>query len=347
MIKKVRFEKFTAFEKLEIDCSSGINVIVGANGTGKTHVLKTIYAACDVSKSKRNFAEKITKVFLPSKEQIGRLVKRAKTSSAGFAEVTRKGGDDLLAEELKLRVSFSTHTISCDKAKITGTTKKWMESEIESVYIPVKEMLSNAPGFRSLYAGRQIAFEEIYADIVDRALLPCLKGQPDAQRKKILQILQKEMDGNVTVENEEFFLRNKQGMLEFTLLAEGLRKLALIWILIQNGTLLKGSVLFWDEPEVNLNPKLMKTVAGILLELQRIGVQVFVSTHDYVLLKEFDLQVKESDLISFHSLYRDQTAGQIAVKTTGNYLEIHPNAIADTFADLYNRDIERSLGGKK
>jgi predicted ATPase len=347
MIKKVKFEKFTAFEKLEMDCSSGINVIVGANGTGKTHVLKTIYAACDVSKTKRNFAEKITKVFLPSKEQIGRLVKRAKTSSAGFAEVTRKGCDDLLAEELKLRVSFSTHTIGFDKAKITGTTKKWMESEIESVYIPVKEMLSNAPGFRSLYAGRQIAFEEIYADIVDRALLPFLKGPPDAQRKKILQILQKEMDGNVTVENEEFFLRNKQGMLEFTLLAEGLRKLALIWILIQNGTLLKGSVLFWDEPEANLNPKLMKTVAGILLELQRIGVQVFISTHDYVLLKEFDLQVKESDQISFHSLYRDQASGQIAVKTTGNYLGIHPNVIADTFADLYNRDIERSLGGRK
>ncbi len=347
MIKKVKFEKFTAFEKLEMDCSSGINVIVGANGTGKTHILKTVYAACDVSKTKRNFAEKITKVFLPSKEQIGRLVKRAKTSSAGFAEVTRTGGDDLLAEELKLRVSFSTHTISFDKAKITGTTKKWMESEIESVYIPVKEMLSNAPGFRSLYAGRQIAFEEIYADIVDRALLPCLKGPPDAQRKKILQILQKEMDGNVTVENEEFFLRNKQGMLEFTLLAEGLRKLALIWILIQNGTLLKGTVLCWDEPEANLNPKLMKTVAGILLELQRVGVQVFVSTHDYVLLKEFDLQMKNSDQIAFHSLYRDQESSQILIKTSDSYLGIHPNAIADTFADLYNRDIERSLGVKK
>jgi AAA15 family ATPase/GTPase len=346
MIKRVKFEKFTAFEKLEMDCSSGINVIVGANGTGKTHVLKTLYAACDVSKTKRNFAEKITKVFLPSKEQIGRLVKRAKTSSSGFAEVTRMGGNGLLAEELKLRVSFSNHTTSFDKAKVTGTTKKWVESEVESVYIPVKEMLSNAPGFRSLYAGRQIAFEEVYADIVDRALLPFLKGPPDTQRKKILQILQKEMDGNVTVENEEFFLRNKQGKLEFTLLAEGVRKLALIWILIQNGTLLKGSVLCWDEPEANLNPKLMKTVAGILLALQRIGVQVFVSTHDYVLLKEFDLQMKTSDSLSFHSLYRDQESSQISIKTSGNYLGIHPNAIADTFADLYNRDIERALGGK-
>ena len=33
-------------------------------------------------------------------------------------------------------------------------------------------------------------------------------------------------------------LLNKQGNMEFTLLAEGIRKLALLWLLIQNGTLL-------------------------------------------------------------------------------------------------------------
>ena len=43
---------------------------------------------------------------------------------------------------------------------------------IESVYIPVKEMLSNAPGFQSLYSKREIHFEEVYRDILDRAYLP-------------------------------------------------------------------------------------------------------------------------------------------------------------------------------
>ena len=52
------------------------------------------------------------------------------------------------------------------------------------------------------------------------------------------------MDGRVIVKQEEFFLKSRQGMLEFTLLAEGLRKLGLLWTLIQNGTLLNGFVLF-------------------------------------------------------------------------------------------------------
>ena len=74
----------------------------------------------------------------------------------------------------------------------------------------------------------------------------------------------------------------RNGEIEFTLLAEGLRKLGLIWLLIQNGTLGNDSVLFWDEPETNLNPKLYRTVIETLLTLQRNGVQIFLATHDYV-----------------------------------------------------------------
>ena len=153
---------------MEIDTSPGVNVFIGANGTGKTHILKTVYAACDITKSQKSFAEKINKVFLPSKEQIGRLVKRSKVSTAGFIEVSRK--PQPTGKSIKIRLSFSNHTKTSDKTKVSGSTKVWAETPIESVYIPVKEMLSNAPGFRSLYASRQIAFEEIYVDIIRKAL---------------------------------------------------------------------------------------------------------------------------------------------------------------------------------
>ena len=220
----------------------------------------------------------------------------------------------------------------------------WQESPTESVYIPVKEMLSNAPGFRSLYSAREVHFEEVYADILDRAYIPPLRGPADISRRKLLTSLQKAMDGKVVIENEEFFLRNKQGKLEFSLLAEGMRKLGLLWLLIQNGTLLNGSVLFWDEPEANLNPKLFGTAMNVLLELQRNGVQVFLATHDYVILEELDLRKQEEDEVAFHSLYRAEKTGEIACNTSPNYLGIHPNAIADAFTDLYDREIERSLG---
>lgn len=346
MIEKIRFVKFTAFKELEIPFAKGINILVGENGTGKTHILKALYAACEITRSQKSLAEKVNKVFLPSGEQIGRLVKRAKVSTGGFFEVSRKlyPSQPLIKRSVNIRLTLSNHTKTPDKATITGNRRSWMDNRVESVYIPVKDMLANAPGFRSLYSLRNIHFEEVYLDIIDRAFLGSLKGPADSKRKKLLEILQQSMDGKVSAKNEEFFLKNKDGELEFTLLAEGIRKLALLWILIQNGTLTKGSVLCWDEPETNLNPKLMKTVVEILVELQRMGVQIFLTTHDYVILKEFDLQTKEQDDILFHSLYRRKEDGEIHISSTKKYLDIHPNAIDDTFGDLINREIERSMG---
>ncbi len=334
-LTKVKLERFTAFSNLELELSPGINVFVGTNGTGKTHLMKVCYAACDVSKTGDHFGEKLVRVFLPYQRRLGRLVKRQRGSMMGLAEVHR--------HDRRLRASFSNHAKRATSARITGAGH-WADQKIESVYIPVKEMLSNAPGFRSLYANRETHFEEVYRDILDRAYLPFLRGRMDEQRRRLLRILQKDIAGRVTVSNEEFFLRSRQGSLEFSLLAEGIRKLALLWILIKNGTLQNGSALFWDEPETNLNPKLFGTVIDVLLELQRLGAQIFFATHDYTILKELDIRRADSDCVAFHSLHRREE-GEIACNTSDSYLGIHPNAIAEAFTDLYDRVIERSLRG--
>jgi predicted ATP-dependent endonuclease of OLD family len=334
-ITKLLFEHFTAFNKLNINLAQGVNVFIGNNGTGKTHLMKAAYAACDISKTNGNLAEKFIRVYMPSGQAIGRLVKRQQGSTRCKVEIHRG--------EHKIQISFSNHAKLPKSATIHGA-KWWMENPIESVFIPVKEMLSNGPGFRSLYAQREIYFEEVYADILDRAYRPMLKGPIDRDRKKLLNTLQEIMEGKVTTQRDEFFLRNRQGNLEFMLLAEGVRKLGLLWLLIQNGTLTEGSVLFWDEPETNLNPSLFGHLIEILFEIQRMGVQVFLTTHDYVILKEIDLRKQASDNVLFHALYRDKQTGDIRCDSTSEYLEISPNAIADTFGTLYDREIARSLG---
>ncbi|MFO8156026.1 MAG: AAA family ATPase [Pseudomonadota bacterium] len=334
----ISLKRFTAFESLELPLSEGLNVFIGANGTGKTHLMKVAYSACDVSKTRKGFAEKLVRVFLPSRDAIGRLVKRRGQSSHGQVAVYRGAR--------KLSVQFSNHAKRADSTRVVGMAK-WTGEPVESVYIPVKEMLSNAPGFRALYSQREIHYEEVYADLLDRAYLPIKTGPRDKARQRLLEILREVMAGKVEVKDEEFFLRSPKGNLEFSLLAEGMRKLALLWILIQNGTLTSGSVLFWDEPETNLNPRLFGVLMDILLELQRNGVQVFLATHDYVVLKELELRREKSDNVAFHSLYADdESGGDIVCHTSDSYGAIHPNAIAEAFGDIYDRDVRRSLGGK-
>ena len=335
-ITRLKLERFTAFEALDIKPSPGINVLVGANGTGKTHLMKVAYAACDISKTDIGFAEKIVRVFMPFRGAIGRLVKRRGEGSSCAVHIHR--GDR------RLRVSFSTRIKAAEWATVNDA-RRWKAAPVESVYIPAKEMLANAPGFRSLYAQREIHFEEVYADILDRAYRPALRGPAFGERKRMLTVLEKEIDGKVHAKNEEFFLRSRKMDLEFSLLAEGIRKLVVLWLLIQNGTLLDGSVLFWDEPENNLNPKMFGAMIEVLLGLQRMGVQIFIATHDYTILKELDLRRKQKDEIVFHSLYHED--GEIARQTAHTYLDIHPNTIAEAFTDLYDREVERSLGASR
>jgi ABC-type lipoprotein export system ATPase subunit len=335
-LTRVELEDFTAFSHFRLDLSPGINVFVGENGTGKTHLMKVCYAACDVSTSKTRFADKLVRVFLPSGRAPGRLVRRQPGNLAGTVEVRR--------ENLKLTASFSRRS----RRPTSGTPRErrqWLANPVESVFIPAKDILANAPGFLSLYSRREVNFEEVYADILHRAYLPQLRGPIDRNRKRLLIILQKAIEGKVTVSNEEFYLRNRRGNLEFTLLAEGFRKLGLLWLLIQNGVLQNGSVLFWDEPESNVNPRVIGKIIEVLLELQREGVQVFIATHNYVVLKELDLLMSSRDKVWFHTLYREDKTGDIACHTTSDFLDIRPDPIGEAFTDLYDREIERSLGG--
>ena len=334
-ISKLSLERFTAFKKLDIDFSPGINVLIGKNGSGKTHILKAVYAACDVAGGSEDFAEKLANVFLPMDRNLGRLVHRQRGRARGSVTVFRR--------KKSIRAAFSTIKGSVRDAIVNGTID-WRKETLECAYIPVKEMLANAPRFLSLYASRDVHFEEVYADILHRAYRPRLRGPTDAKRGKLLDILGEHVEGRIVIRDDTFFREGPDGNLEFTLLAEGLRKLGLLWLLIQNGTLLEGAVLFWDEPEMNLNPSLFGVVVDVFLEMHRNGVQVFLATHDYVLLKEFDLRSRKQDKVMFHALYRSEPSGAVCVSSTDDYLAVHPNAIADTFADLYDRDVQRALG---
>ena len=48
MIEKIKIENLTVFEDLEIDVNYPVNVFIGDNSTGKTHLLKFIYMILNV-----------------------------------------------------------------------------------------------------------------------------------------------------------------------------------------------------------------------------------------------------------------------------------------------------------
>ncbi|MCP3136062.1 AAA family ATPase [Pyxidicoccus xibeiensis] len=334
-LTRIELTNFTAFAKLDHPLSPQLNVFVGTNGTGKTHLLKLLYAAGAATQKDVRFANKLVGVFKPYENRLGRLVRRVRKSSTAKLQLHR--------ESARITLTFSNHVAQADE--VIARVRDWKQEPLKCVYIPVKEVLAQAAGFRSLYKEYELRFDETHVDLIDWALKPKRRGPPDVVRRNLLEKIEAYIAGTVSVENEEFFLEDEHGQIEFTLLGEGLRKLGLIWLLIQNGTLIDGSVLFWDEPEANLNPRVIGDVVEILLELTRHGVQVFVATHDYVFLKELDLRRKKEDQVAFHALFRPKEGRDsgVRVSTADTLATLDPNVIRDTYLGLLDREAERDF----
>lgn len=335
-IAKIRLTNFTAFGQFEHTFSKGLTVITGANGTGKTHLLKVLYSACAITTGEDreySFAQKLTSVFRPHEDRIGRLAKRQSTSVNATIFIESR-------DERILSYRFSNHTSETSKVR-SPVQAAWKSQEIVSAFIPVKEMLAHAPGFIATTARRELAFEDIYSDILKLAYLPRLKGPARQDRRQLLAKLEKAVDGKVITRGEYFFLKGPQGELEFTLLAEGMRKLALIWLLIQNGTLLQGSVLFWDEPEANLNPKLMEQLVDVMLELQRNGVQIILTTHNNILLRYIDLKKKKADSVEFLNLIKGKNG--IKPVTSKSLSNLSSLAISEALDSMYDAEVQSAI----
>lgn len=335
MITRFKASNFTVFTDLSVTFSPGINIFIGQNGTGKTHLMKAVYSAsCLIDKKiDTSLDRKINGVFTPN--SIGRLVHRSVGRNSGFISIFRQRSNEAKERSITLRLTNQ------NKAEVKQNG--WVIDEnVEAIFIPVKDMLANAPGFRSLFSQKKLSFEEVYLDIIDKAFVPIARGKLSPEREKLLSILKEAMSGRVIEKNETFYLKNRNGELEFPLLAEGFRKLGLLYRLIQNESLTRGSMLFWDEPEANLNPQLSQTVVKILIELSKMGVQVFVTTHDYVLLKEFQLATTGKDDVMYHVLFRDEN-GEISHSATDNLDNLSPNAIDNTYSRILDDEIQKGL----
>lgn len=161
------------------------------------------------------------------------------------------------------------------------------------------------PGFLAVYDGHYLEFDEIHRDTC------ILLGQPPPRdaRKELaraqLEPIEREMGGTVELDaNGRFYLKvPRKSRTEMPLVAEGLRKLAMLARLIATGSLLGRGYLLWDEPEANLNPRLIKSAALAILGLARDGIQVFVATHSLFLLRELEILAKTDDFRNVDQRY--------------------------------------------
>jgi hypothetical protein len=317
MLKQLKITNFTAFGKATFDFSGGLNVIVGANGTGKTHVLKLGYlftrAWSDLSKqgvspegkrAEAYFEERLMGLFRP--ERLVHLARKGVKSATRLeADVSgeiptvkiympREEPPAGIPERLQWEIG-----IDQDEAKIR-TARLVNRAAANAIlpaplFVPSKEIVSFFDGLISLFETYKINLDETYRDLAVAMTVP-ESQQPSKLLPQLLEGLSGYIGGELVLEKGKLLLRQHGGeQLEPQLLAEGFRKLGMLLYLVRNRVIEPGSTLFWDEPEANLNPELTRPLIEVLVALAGMGVQVVLATHSLFVLREVEILLRQAD----------------------------------------------------
>lgn len=351
-VKSLQLRNFTVFEQADFELASGINVFIGENGTGKSHVLKLIYALLrgirEQKPDKREDTvyqrERLANVFRVDDGNVSRLIRV--NSSNDFEET---------GTWLNLRADLGeTRCSLSDSGDLELGTQVWQQIP-QAIFIPARDVLAMYEGFVSIYERQKISFDETYRDLCVALGDAELRGEAKKNADEFGASLRDMIRGNVTLEDGRFYFDFGSGKHEAHLVAEGLRKIGTLAHLIGNGSIRQGSVLLWDEPEANMNPKLITKVAQALHALAAGGVQICVATHDYLLAHKLSL-IAEYDIepnveLEFFALHHEKPIDPIAVEAAPSLAKIQYNAILDEYANhhdaernLYENALKRDLG---
>jgi AAA15 family ATPase/GTPase len=351
MMQHIELRNYTVFTSLTIEFSPKVNIIIGENSTGKSHLLKAAYGLCagaPLFKNKPDTSEaeleatltaKLLRLFMPLDDKFGKLHRQGATDQAYLSAQFATGE--------RIAATFFNNS----KALALQNRTKYEQYEAEAVFIPTKEVLSFMKGFNSLYEKYGLSFDQTYQDICLLLDLPEIRPENLHEKSKWAMAEIEGICGGrfIFYGGGKVTFKTETAEYSANSMAEGFRKAGILSRLLETGAIQPGvsGPLFWDEPESNLNPKLMKKLVQILLELSRNGQQIILATHDYVMIKWFDLLMDKGkdDHVRFHSLFRDQGDSEIKVSSTEEYLKISPNPIDEAFGFLINQEIENDMGG--
>ena len=193
MVASTAFDNFTLVPNGTWEFAPGLNIIIGENGTGKTHVIKALYAlmeplsgpkpALTKAELDTRLADKLVGVFRP--ERLGRLVRRQRGRAAARVDLRFVGPAGQLAVEFGSAAEKSVKTIRAPQAALVASP----------VFFPTRELATLVGWFGSLYDNYAVEFDETYRDTVSLLGGPALRGPRATQIASIVEPLEELMGG--------------------------------------------------------------------------------------------------------------------------------------------------------
>ncbi len=338
MLNRITLRNFGPLTSLDWTNPGKVNLVIGGNGTGKTFLLKALYSSMrtleeyrrgdDQRSASEILAEKLYWTFQP--EKIG--------------DLTSKGADCPLSCSINLENQEFCYSFGKD------TTKQilFLENHVSprpsnSIFLPAKEILSlHKIILKSRDLDHVFGFDDTYLDLARALRYPTKKGKNYSEFAEARESLKEIIKGYVVYDDsfERWYYRSEKGNAKFPigLTAEGVKKIAILDTLLGNRYLDTGSVIFIDEPESALHPTAIANFLDIIAMLAGRGIQFFLSSHSYFVVKKLFLIAQEKGMsIPVLSIQGEQSS--FSDLRDG----MPDNPIIDESIRLYREEVELAL----
>ncbi len=335
MLNRIELTNFGPLRQIEWKNLGPINLIIGANDTGKTFLLKALYSGMrTLEEYKRGDDPRTAAEILADKlhwtfqaEKIGDLVS--------------KGANAALSCSLSLDHREFSYSFGKDTTKQIATVENHvMTRASNSVFLPAKEVLSLYHIIlESREEHRVFGFDDTYLDLA-RALRQSPKGGKNySEFGKSRQRLETILGGKVDYDEKSGW-QFKKGNQRFPIgvTAEGIKKIAILDTLLGNRYLGTDSIIFIDEPEAALHPVAISQLLEIVAMLAGRGIQFFLASHSYFVVKKLFLIAQENSL-SIPVISADRNSWQYADLKDG----MPDNSIINESIELYRQEVELAL----
>jgi AAA15 family ATPase/GTPase len=357
MINSVQLKNFGPLDDINWQNLGPINLVIGNNGCGKSFLLKALYSAV---RTLENYKRGDNPASL---EQIliDKLCWTFELDPRNFRDFLiseeREFGDELLLS-IKLYEKVFSYTFS-HSMKLPTIFSKPIINETpvrteNSVFIPAKEILAfYALILKSRQIDKRFGFDDTYLDLAlalqdkpsirpiefnSNSAVPVnsLTNNNSTHLNHSRFLLEQIVGGTIELKEGDgrWYFRKGSTTFPISVTAEGIKKLAVFDILLGNGYLTKNSIVFIDEPESNLHPKAITAFLDIIALLAQQGIQFFIASHSYFVIKKLFLIAQEQKL-SIPVLSKDSDIWQ----QSDLLVDMPSNGIINESIRLYKEEV--------
>ena len=340
MLNQIELINFGPLDKVEWDHLGPINLIIGGNGAGKTFLMKACYCAMrtleaykrgnDPRTAPEILVEKLRWTF--ESDKIGDLVSKG------------KGVEGPLISRIRLDENDFQYRFGKDTTKQIQSLENHVPPRASnSIFLPAKEVLSLYQVIlHSRDRDQLFGFDDTYLDLARALGEGTTRGKNYQAFARVRRILEDMLGGKVDRDKETGGWHFRQGNLKFPIwvTSEGIKKIAILDRLLGNRYLDQHSIVFIDEPEAALHPSAISTFMDIIALLSEFGIQFFLASHSYFVVKKLYLMAQKQHMSIPVALGNQENQWTYTDLRQG----MPDNSIINESIDMYKQEVELTLG---